>query len=315
MKWYEPENIWDIYGINNREEFVERYVVEGKFHDNVPEDISKSFVTVSYLLANSYYHWPMFDEAMSKLLLIMEMAIKLKAKQLEISIKKGKRDRRLVDIIDDVFKNEDLLFLKPDFDRARNLRNIKMHPERHSFMGAFGRAHDNAQLFVNVMNLLFIDKSILKNITIKNNELNEQLNVFKNNLFVLEYNHTKILIVNLHYIKYVEGVSNCLSLLYVDPIFTNVHEVFVDKKYPEPLIISLTDLNVEDDELNGIDLKGEPVKIYKTEKPENIKKWHQYASEIQGIDQKEIDTYIQVNSSPVLWEMEKIIYENCWIIQ
>jgi hypothetical protein len=317
MQWYEPEDIWDIYGISSREEFVDRYVVEGKFHNAVPEDIAKSFVTVSYLLAHSYYHWPMFDEAMSKLLLILEMTIKIKAKQLGISLeKKGKNSRvykrRLVEIIDDVFKNEELKFLKPDFDRARNLRNAKMHPEKHSFMGAIGRAHDNAQLFVNVINLLFINKSKLKNITIKNDELREQLNEFKNNLFVLEYNNTKILIVNIHYLKYLDGISNRLLMLYIDPIFTNVHEVFVDKKYPEPLIVSLTDFNFEDEVLFGVDLKGEPVKIYKTDKPGNLNKWYQYASEIQNIDQKEIDTYIYVNSSPALWQMEKIIYENCW---
>ncbi|WP_282122165.1 hypothetical protein [Algibacter mikhailovii] len=318
MDWYEPENIWDIYGINSRDEFVERYVVEGNFHNAVPEDIRKSFVTVSYLLAHSYYHWPMFDEALSKGTLIMELAVKLKAKDLNISLelppnKKGKvYKKKLVDVIKDVFETDYLKFLFTEFDRARNLRNVKMHPEGHHFMGALGLANANAQLFVNVINLLFLDRQTLENITLINDNLKEQLSVFKSGVFVLEYNDTKILIVNIQYSKYIEGVSKKLLLLYIDPIFSNTKEVFIDKKYPEPLIISLNSFSIENNVLNGIDLCNKPIKIYKTDKPDNLKRWYQYASEIQSIEQKEIEIYIQMNSSPALWKMEKIIYENCW---
>ncbi|WP_339873481.1 hypothetical protein [Olleya marilimosa] len=317
MDWYEPDTRWNLYA-KSREDFVNKFVVEGKFHNNVPEDIVKSFETVTYLLAHSYYHWPMFDEAMSKATLIMELVIKFKAKALNISLelppnKKGViYKKRLVDVIDEVFEIKYLKFLYVEFDRARNLRNIKMHPEKHSFMGALGMAHANAQLIVNVTNLLFSEKQILENITSINDNLKEQLSIFKNGIFVLEYNDTKILIVNIQYSKYLEEISNKLLMLYIDPIFSNTKEVFIDKKYPEPLIISLNSFNIENGVLNGIDLNNKPVKIYKTDKPENIKRWYQYANEIQSIDQKYIQTFIQINSSPALWQMEKIIYENCW---
>lgn len=317
MYYYKPDARWDLY-VKTRKEFVKQFVVIGKFHDKVPEGIVKSFETVSYLLAHSYYHWPMFDEAMSKVLLIMEMAIKIKASELDISTQKTtknnrKSKKRLVDIINDVFKVKELMFLKPDFDRARNFRNIKMHPDKHSFMGALSLAHANAHLFVNVINLLFLEKTILENITTNQKKLEQQLIVFKNKLFVLEFNDTKILIVDVHTLKYVESSNNKLLMLYINPVFTKVHEVFVEKKYPDPLVITLKNFNINQDRIEGIDIKNKHVNIYPTEKLENIIKWRKYIEDLNLVSNEDIDIYIKFNSSPALWNMERVIYENCWV--
>jgi hypothetical protein len=137
MKWLEPDERWELFSIKSFEDFINSYVVIGKFHNQVPEDIVNAFETVSYLMVHSYYHYPMMDEAMTKALLIMEMGVKIKAKQSGIDLetvlnKKGKRNAKILkDLIDEVCEVNGLNFLKKDFDRVRDLRNSKMHPEQY----------------------------------------------------------------------------------------------------------------------------------------------------------------------------------------
>lgn len=318
MDWYEPVDIWDVFGVNSREEFVARYVVEGKFHKNVPEDISTSFITVSYLLAHSYYHIPMFDEALSKALLIMEMAVKLKAKELGIDLKlppnkKGVVfDKKLWKLIDEICLNEELSFLKPDFDRARNIRNNKMHPERHSFAGAMSFADVNAQLFVNVINMLFMTKEQLAKMHTKIEELETELLFFQKGLHVLQFQDQKILIDGFHAFKYREFEDNKLLLLYINPLTTKVHEQFVERKYPEPLIITFTDFRIKEDSIEGEDLGGKPIRIYIDDKEQNLKTYYDYNMALSKVSESDVNLFTNWNSSKALWEMEKIIYENCW---
>lgn len=318
MEWYEPLGIWDIFGINSREEFVTKFVVEGNFNKNVPEDISKSFVTVSYLLAHSYYHMPMFDEAFSKALLIMEMAVKLKAKQLNIDLKlppnkKGVSfDKKLSKLIDEICLNEELLFLKPDFDRARSIRNNKMHPDKHSFAGIMSYADSNIRLLVNIINLLFLEKEQLNVLHNTVEQLEDKLYPFQKGLHVLEFQNTKILIDGFYMFKYREFENTKLLLLYINPLTTKVHEQFVERKYPEPLIITFADFRIKEDSIEGEDLGGKPMKIYIDDKEQNLKTYYDYNIALSKVSESDVHLFIQENSSNALWKMEKIIYENCW---
>lgn len=47
----------------------------------VPEDIVKDYEIVEYIMAYTYYYYPMFEEALRKLLTMYEMALKLKYKE------------------------------------------------------------------------------------------------------------------------------------------------------------------------------------------------------------------------------------------
>ncbi|WP_289044080.1 hypothetical protein [uncultured Olleya sp.] len=317
MDWYEPDTRWNLY-TTSREDFVNKFVVEGKFHNNVPQDIVNSFKTATYLLAHSYYHWPMIDEAMSKVLLILEMTIKLKAKQLDIPLeKKTKNNRtikkRLVDIIDAVFKKEDLQFLKADFNRARNLRNIKMHPERLFYMGAMGFTDANARLFVNTINLLFLDTKKLKALQSKIECIEANLQPFKTGLQVLEFQNKKILIDGFYMFKYREFNTNKLLMLYLNPLTTKVQEQFVEHKYTEPLVLTFTDFEIKEDSIEGVDLDGKPIKIYTNDKEQNLKTYYDYNEALSKVSESDINTFVNSNSSKALWQMERIVYENCWV--
>lgn len=318
MKWFEPDDRWETYGVKSKEDFMENLVVTGKFHAKVPNDIVNAFETVSYLLAHSYYHWPMQDEALSKALLVMEMAVKLKAKQLNISLdlplnKKGRSfTKRLVDVIDEVCKVDNLQFLRPDFDRARDLRNMMMHPEKHSYMGALAQVKKNYMLFNNIINMLFLEPEAIIELINKRANVKEQLEVFKNSLFVLETSNKKILIDTILYYKYFKHSDNELLLLFVNPLLLNVYERLTNHQFDKPMLVVLKSFTIDKLSITGLDLEGNVVKIYFTDKLENVLQLKIYCNEIEKVDSHNISGYNAFRSGRALWEMERMVYENCW---
>jgi len=210
MKWYQPDKRWEIWGIKTKEEYVDKFVVPGKFHDKVPRDVVEAFETVTYLMAHAYFYYSIYDEAMSKALLIMEMSIKLKAKELGITLKlppnkkEVSYDKKLSVIIEEVCFNEHLKFLKSDFLRAKKMRNTRMHPKKHTIMGAMGFTNGNSMLFINVINKLFLSKEELLQITSTENKLREKIKNFKGDQYILTYKKENIPIWKLYEIKFIK---------------------------------------------------------------------------------------------------------------
>jgi hypothetical protein len=318
MKWFETDLRWEIFGIKSLEDFINTYVVTSKFHAQVPHDIVTAFETVSYLMVHSYYHYPMMDEAMTKALLIMEMAVKIKAKQSSIDLetasnKKGKNfQKKLVALIDEVCEVNGLDFLKPDFGRARELRNSKMHPDRHSLMGAAGMPTGNIMLFINIINFLFMEKKVIEELIERRSQIKENLEIFKNGNFVLEYNNTKILIDIVHYHKYVKFGNKELLMLLVNPVLNNAYQYITEQKFDNPVVIALKEFKVNGLTLEGKDLKGGDVKIETTYKEENIAKFVYFNEELKRVSSTDIAIYNTFRSGKALWKMEGMIYENCW---
>lgn len=316
MKWFEADERWELYGIKSKEGFVEKFVVEGKFHDQVPTDVVSAFETVSYLLANSYSHWQLQDEALNKALLIMEMAVKLKAKELNIDLKflpnkKGHVfEKKLSIIIEEICSKSELSFLKPDFDRARNLRNHVVHPDRHSFMGVLAKAKSNFMLFNNIINLMFLQDKEIKELLKNRLVIRNKLEVFKNSLYVLETSKHKILIDTIHSHKYACYNNKELLILFVNPILNNPVQYLNDQKFEEPIVIALKDFKINKLTLEGTDLYGGVVKIQTTNKPENIMKFLMYNEELKKVPEHNKSVYNDFRSGKALWEMESIMYNN-----
>lgn len=108
----------------------------------------------------------MFDEALKKCLFTLEMSIKIEAEQEGINTKEKKKNgkvwhRPLGNIIKDICTKDHLSLFKQYLDRARELRNMIAHPERHSFMGPNGSDRYIKHL-VNVINTLFLDEESYK---------------------------------------------------------------------------------------------------------------------------------------------------------
>lgn len=152
--YYQPDTRWPIFGAPTREQFEARYVFPPRFHAGVPEDIVKSYTTASHLMALAWYHYPVYDEALSKLLLLLEMAIRLRCQQLGLPAGPKRTLQELIMALEAAEPAKELGWW---LQILRQLRNQVAHPERHSFGGATFRP---AMLrMVNTLNQLFDEEA------------------------------------------------------------------------------------------------------------------------------------------------------------
>lgn len=187
-----------------------------------------------------------------------------------------------------------------------------MHPEQHSYMGALGKPTGNMMLFMNIINFLFLEKAAIEKLKARRQELKEELQLFQNGNFVLEYNKTKILIDIVHYHKYVTFGDKELLMLLVNPVLNNAFQYITEQKFDDPIVIALKEFKINGLTLEGRDLNGGMVKIETTYKEENMLKFLKYNEELKKVSDHDISVYNTFCSGKALWEMEKLIYENCW---
>ena len=317
MEWYEPDDRWEVWGIKSKEEFVDKFVVPGKFHGKVPADVVEAFKTVTYLMAHAYYYYPIYDEAMSKALLIMEMAIKLKAEELNISLKLSPNkkgdvyDKKLYKIIEEVCEYEHLKFLGPELNRARYMRNFKMHQRNYSIYGALGYTHRNVMFFVNIINTLFLKREELNCIKQKTNQINKWVDIFNEGLSVLEYAKGRIFVNTIYKFKYFKENQKELLLLFVQPVLIDVKSA-VENYDHTPLVLGLNTFILEDDNLLGSDIDGNPVKIYPSSKLENLVDYKNYMDDWETIARADQDHFTLMMAREALWRFEELMYNNCW---
>lgn len=140
--YFEPDPLMDFYQFRTPEEFVKVYLVKGDFGKEVPEDIKASYKTAEFLMAHSYYYWPIYDEALLKIIGIYEMAIQFRCKDLGIELKNSKGWRKNLDTLHkELIEKLNLQEYQYTFSRIRSLRNDQAHPEIHSFGGGLFKTH------------------------------------------------------------------------------------------------------------------------------------------------------------------------------
>lgn len=165
----------------------------------------------------SYHHAGFLDEAVTKALVTIEIAIKIKAKQIGISLevinqKTGKkRDKSLFTLTKEVLNRIGLTYLQSEFNRTRGIRNRRVHKDMHTFMGVVGNPINNIRLIINLINQIFQLENEVKIINNKNKFLSEFLENYKEKLMILEFNRTRILINNILSFKYVKSLVSTKS--------------------------------------------------------------------------------------------------------
>ncbi|PQJ78969.1 hypothetical protein [Polaribacter porphyrae] len=317
-KFYKPDSLWEVYNINSKEEFYKKINLSPKFHGCVPEDIGNEFKTIEYLIVLSYHHAALLDEAVTKALVAIEIAIKLKAKQLDIPLKtestaKSKaRDKKLYKLIEEVLSKTGLQFLKPDFDRARSIRNSRVHKERHTFMGVIGYPIHNIRLFINLINVLFLNENDLKILTYKNNLFSEILPNFHNRPMILEFNDKRILISNILLFKYIKYDKTELLVLLAEPVLINTFNLLNENPSRNPLLLSFKNFTISKEKVIGLDQKGDKISINFTHKNENKIVYNKFISDkskLSDINKSVYDSSV-IGDAP--WQMEKIMFDNSW---
>lgn len=295
MKDYlEPDKRWEQYKFSGQEDYIEKVVIEGYFHEQVPEDVIKAYTTSEYLMAYAYYHWEMFDEALKKCLFTLEMAIKLKAQEKGIALKtkrKGKKyDRRLVDIIDDVCSGEYMNNLKIYFHKARGLRNHFAHPIGHHFSGPHGTSTYITHI-VNVLNRLFKNDEWHERYAKKTDAIGRQLNALtKKVLKVEDDKNPAFLISRFHRFELVDDHL----ILSVIPVL-NKYEVS-DKGFTgdQVKVYSIFDFQINENEISGILENGVKIRISVTNNRENQRALIEYMDFLNQLSEEQ--TLVQSES-------------------
>lgn len=311
-KWYESDQTWDAIGVKGREDYVKHYVVEGRFHANVHEDVVKAYETAEHLMALAWYHYPMYDEALKKLLGILEMAVKLRCQELAIPLvgvnKKGKKvTYRLVDLIEEICLLDSDRNFKYQLNKARNLRNHYAHPNAHSFAG--GIVKQAVVPLINVLNRLFLNPQIISTANDILDQLKPHNSIFEQGLFVLEIGDKKYLVTKavVNEVLTIEG--ECYSLWVFLPVLEHKEEY----EYAPPILLLLSDIEVTDQVLTGKEFNtGVSVKLYSSTNPLYQEKLKLHERSWNNLTNSKQEAYRHHTSRTVAETISKLQYQLCW---
>ena len=306
---YEPDVRWDMHGITDRHGFEQLIIVKGYFHDQVPVEFVDAFKTVEYLQAHFYYWWPMYDEAKNKALRILEMSVKLKAKELNIPLEfttdKNKTFKKTIyALINEIFMEPYLVNLKEQIHRARKIRNSQMHPETNSFKGGIGGLGKNMELFVLVINELFRENEWLQDHFNQDVQFAKQIELFRNNLLVFEKNGQGILSSGIIAFRLLDETL----LLILNPVLTNTIQALSEHRYPNPIKVELSTFAFQDEMLCGTSVEGHQTRIFTTAKPENLRLFENHQSGLEAVNELDRCFYNHFMADEASWSLVKMEY-------
>lgn len=273
-EFHTPDTTWDLWKCDSFEEYLKQYLIRGNFHKGVPKDITDAFNTVEHLIAHAYYYYPMYDEALSKVLRTIEMAVRIKCKEHGIATeRKNKKGNNtpvpLGQLIDSLTKKEPEKDLNLSLDTFRYLRNSLMHPERNSFMGGMSIAAIIRS--VNSLNELFAPTNFFSNRDTLLNSHSAQIEKWKNTPVEVQMDDYYFVAHNIE-ISDLFPLENRIDVcLYIQPIPELPDYENKEHGYGRSLSWTVSNLEFGTDEIratNNVDNKT--IIISRTKNPEHI---------------------------------------------
>lgn len=268
MEYHEPDARWSIFGANTFEDYLKRYVITGKFHSEVANDVIEGYKTAEYIMAYAYYHYPMYDEAFSKVLKLVEMAIKLKCNQLNITYTK---QHKLNTLINKVSPHLPIIKISERLHAAREIRNHSMHPTQNSFTG--GMLRGSIIALVNLLNEIFLPASFFIDSKRELERIKQLFIPFEKGTFVLEYNQNRFLIYKVKCFEVINSYNKWAYFVVCYPVINDVKSEIEDHKISGVLELSLLDVQIKDNTLTATSQNdGQLVTISNNNNPKIPKK-------------------------------------------
>jgi hypothetical protein len=221
MQYHQPDERWSLFGCSDYNDYLKKFMVTGRFHEGVPEDVKKSYETIEQLIAHAWYHYPMYDEALNKLLRTFEIAVKQKGKE---------ANRELAQLIKTVCEHEPHKRLSLFLNYLRDLRNHQMHPEKHSFAG--GIMYEKIRLTVNIINVLFATESFIKRLNEIENKRRTELAHFSGKSITFIKDNICMLIHELSFGDIFEQREDEVLMICLEPVKIYTEEQRIKKSYP-----------------------------------------------------------------------------------
>ncbi|XVJ66873.1 MAG: hypothetical protein HEQ40_12165 [Lacibacter sp.] len=321
MEYHQPDDRWELFALKDFEAYNKSLVVKGQFHPKVHKDVADSFVLCEYMMAHAYYHYPLYDEALSKLLLILEMGVKLRCKELEIPLqyeiynkKKGiteERKKKLHQLIEDLDTKEPQKKIKDALHRYRSLRNMFMHPEQYQYSGIGGK---KAIVFgICILNMLFLNEALFVSIENEVKRLEEFHAQFNNDLYVMAYADQRILVEDIGIMGAVPIENIWRYLLVVSPVL-ELADVD-DFSYPVPIILEIDSVSFNNGKLEVKESDSERIISFEvTDHPTNLAKYQNFLARKEALPEDESWAYKLAIKSDISLKKDEFWYKWLWKI-
>lgn len=153
------DETWTVFdGItDNMEKFIQQFMPDLYLKPGVHKDVVENFRVIRKLIECSYFEYKIYDVAVLKTALTMEMAMKLRYQ--ELTSEKWDAKKPLIKLIKWFEGRNYFEAYYPEYmDNMRKIRNTLAHPNEHQFGGASG-----AQLIeriVDIVNGLYEDPAL-----------------------------------------------------------------------------------------------------------------------------------------------------------
>ncbi|HEV7332706.1 MAG TPA: hypothetical protein VGN63_16830 [Flavisolibacter sp.] len=277
MTYHQPDTRWHHFSINDFDAYVTALVVKGRFHPCVPEDVTEAYNIAEHMMAHAWYHYPLYHEALSKVLRIIEMAVKLRCRQLQIALsrkvtKKGRETeekRPLKQLMDDLVKAEPEKALASQFEVARSLRNLLMHPDSHTYSGAMSIRF--IMQSVTLLNTLFLPPALVAGLQQHLDTVKKQIECFHIRQLVLDEGNGRVLLEDVSIEAAICIGNQWQYLLACHPLINNAAENLQKGSYPKPICYFVADLSVTEDKIEAQILDAnQSLSIVHTDHPTNI---------------------------------------------
>jgi len=307
-RFLEPDSTWKELGIKNQEEYLEKIYVEGRFHKNVPEVISKDFKIVESLIYYSYFNYRLIDEAFGKATRNFESSVDIRMEELELEKRKGFENlKSKLDRLQIYYSSE----LTNQYKVLKELRNTFAHHKAGRLMGITvvnGFIH-----VINMINSLFLSKTQIENKERLLKELTVESNHLRKGTFVLENEKNRYLVWSAVPQTCWKNDDEKLKSFWVFHPIINASEITDINHFPEPFYYNLKDIEINDSGIKGINLEnGEVIKMSATDHKDNI---NFYKNHFQLMKKTELDlkqTYAHLLQYNIGKRVSKFLFNEAW---
>ena len=314
IPYHTPDNIWTAFsGVTDFESYAEKFVVKWRFHKNVPPEVVEGYAIAEHIMAHAYYHYPAMDEALVKLLRVLEMAVKMRCKALGIALEildnKGKARKKVLNtLINELAAKEAAKPTKSTLIWLKDVRNYLMHPSEPSLFGSVALGH--IRQCVIMLNALFLPERYFEDAKAELERVRSICQSFEEGLFVLEYARHRYIVYRSESVETYFVGGKWLALCAFHAVPADLKGEVAEGRYPSPLAYRVKDLRMEDGNINGTDAdSGLPFVLAPTDHPDNKAMLERFEQEKSELDAHQ-KTVFQINSnSAVAGMVTKSRYE------
>ncbi len=306
-EFLKPDRRWEIWKCFTHLQYLDRFFLPARFHNKVPEKVQEAYKTVERLISYSYFYYPLTEEVHSKITRVFEMAVRLRATQLNIT---SKPTSPLAGIINK-FKQSD------DFDdeliealhRVRKLRNTFAHPEGLMYWGPIG--YTNVIGIINIINRLFIPVNTFHEYITSGNALKEKVEQMLPGLAIFDDGITKYLIYRA--MPLMVNPSKAKSVWLLLPVLLKFPQNLDEYKEYKPFVLTLTQLVVGETGVEGYNTdNSSTVKMYPTNTELDIDAFKNYEKSYTTSDEEVKRIHGNMGNQTFFEVIDRFLYEEFW---